>query len=244
MILLQGVRDPAADLLHLRRVMQRNVVGAPDDDRLELLAAHHGAQAGTAGDVLEVIHDARDANAVLTRGPDLADPRQPLADLGLERLLGIHDLEAPEVRRIADLDLIVLDPEIHRRGGGAGHDDRVPAGALELGAPEAPDLGFAEAAGQGRLRADGVARCPGQRRAGEDAHREHEEVVRAERIDARRQLGEEVVRDEGPATGMELERRLVHVLDRRRARGQIDPQDLPPAPVTLAHRGLIIVDTP
>ena len=96
-VLLQRVRDPATDLLHLRRIVQRDAVRALDDDRLEVLAAHDGAQAGAARDVLEVVHDPRDANAVLARGPDLADARQPLADLGLERLLGVHDLESPKV---------------------------------------------------------------------------------------------------------------------------------------------------
>ena len=95
---------------------------------------------------------------MLAGGADLADPRQPLADLGLELLLGVHDLEAPEVRRVADLDGVVLDPEVHRLGRRAGHDDGVPPGALELRAPEAADLRLAEAAGERRLRSDRMAR--------------------------------------------------------------------------------------
>jgi hypothetical protein len=65
-----------------------------------------------------------------------------------KRVLDLASDLAPEVRRVADLDGAVADPEIDRRLRHAVNDDRVPASALELGAPVAARLRLAEAAGE------------------------------------------------------------------------------------------------
>src|SRR5581483_7020948 len=149
-VLLQRVGDPAADLLDLRAVREREIRAALHDDGLELLSAHDRAEAGAPGDVLVIVHDARDAHALLARRADLADARKTFADLGLEQIFRVEDLLPPHVRRVADLDLRVLDEEVHGCGRRAGDDDAIPSAspnALESGdfAPtecrEAPDSG-------------------------------------------------------------------------------------------------------
>ncbi len=228
MVLLERVRDPAADLLHLRRIRERKVLRAPHDDRFEALGTHDRPEPGAAGNVLVIVDDPRDLHEVLAGGADLADAREPLADLGFERVFRVHDLEAPQVRRVAYLDRVVLDVQVHGRARDSRDYDPVPAAALELRAPEAADLRFTEGAGERRFRPDRVAGRARERRTGKHAHREDEDVLGTERVGALGNLAEEVVRDHRAPAGVATERRLVHLGDGRRARREVDAQD--PAP--------------
>ena len=228
MVLLERVRDPAPDLLHLRRVRERNVLRAPHDDRFQPLRTHDRSEPGAASDVLVIVDDPRDLHEVLAGGADLADAREPLPDLGFERVFRVHDLEAPQVCRVAYLDRVVLDVQVHGRARDSRDHDPVPAAALELRAPEAADLRFTEGAGERRLRPDRVAGCARERRTGEHAHREDEDVLGTERVGALGNLAEEVLRDHRAPAGVAAECRLVHLRDGRRARRQVGAQD--PAP--------------
>ena len=94
-----------------------------------------------------------------------------------QTLEGLPVVEPPEARSVPDLDRPVLDPQKDRLGGAAAHDDGVEAGELELRRPVAAGLGLGESARQGRLRPDGVAVEAGERRAGDHAAREDQDVL-------------------------------------------------------------------
>src|SRR5205807_4276890 len=125
----------------------------------------------------------------------------------------------------------------------AAHDDPVPAGALELGAPVAAGLRFAEGAGERRFRAHAVAAGAGHGGAGDDARREDQDVVGAERVGAPRHVLEQVVGDEAAATGVAAEEGVARLLDPRASIGEADVQD--PVPVSVsAHGSRSIPPTP
>src|SRR5205814_6875365 len=112
-----------------------------------------------------------------------------------------------------------------------------PAPAEQLGGAGPADPGLRQADGGGLLRADGRARRPRGRRARQDTHREDGEVLGTEGIGTGRQLREKVVRDERAAAGVPAEGALVHLLDRRRTRGEVDAEDPAPRSVPFVHHG-------
>jgi hypothetical protein len=81
-------------------------------------------------------------------GPDGSDADARIAQLGEQDVLYLARDLAPEVGGVADLDSAVVDPEVDRRGRDTVEDDRVPPGALQLGAPVPARLRLAEAAGE------------------------------------------------------------------------------------------------
>src|SRR6266508_2194737 len=87
------------------------------------------------------------------------------------------------------------DPEVDGGRGHAVDDDRVPARALELGAPVTAGLRLAEGAGERRLGADAVATRAWHRGAGDHAGREDQDVVRPEGVRTTRDVFEQVVGD-------------------------------------------------
>ena len=99
-------------------------------DGLETLGAEHGARATSAGGVLQV-EEVGVEHLVLAGLPDGsgAEVGAQLAPQDGLRLLGVL---APEVSRVAQLDLGPVDDQVHRLGGDPGDDDPVPAGVLEL----------------------------------------------------------------------------------------------------------------
>ena len=61
--------------------------------------------------------------------------------LGAHEVGGVVGVVAPDGRRVADLHLIVADPQIGRLGRLAFDDDGVVAGVLELGTEGAAGVG-------------------------------------------------------------------------------------------------------
>src|SRR5207253_8503590 len=156
----------------------------------------------SARDLVQLVGDAGEADEVFTRRPDLSDADARVTQLGEDRVLDLAGDLASEVRGVAELDGSVVDPEIDRGGGDPVKDDRVPAGALELGAPVASGLRLAEAPGERRLGADAVTPCAGDRRACEDPGCDDEDVVGPQRVRALRHVLQEVMSDEPAPAGV------------------------------------------
>src|SRR5207245_4257270 len=201
---------------------------AADRDGLESLRAHHGAHARSARDFVQLVGDAGKAHEIFAGRPDLSDADTRVAQLGENRVLDLAGDLAPEVSGVAEFDGAVVDPEIDRRRGDPVEDDRIPAGALELSAPVASGLRFAEASVERRLGADAVASGAGDRRAREDAGRDDEDVFRTKRIGALGHVLEQIVRDEPAPTSVASEEGVAGLLDPRGAVGEVDVQDLVP----------------
>ena len=231
---LPGEAPP--ELCQGRRVVgQVRVAPAPaDGDRPQVLGAHHGAHAGPPVVVAQVVHKHRVADPVLPGPPDLQDANHPVVELVADRRLDGRRVLAPEVPGVADLGRAVLHPETDGVGRPAGDHDRVEAGHLQLRSPVAAGLGLAEAAGQRRAgdRVETGRRRDG--RAGEQACREDQDVLRAERVAAGTELREEVVRGQRLAAGVSPVEALVEGVGGDRSGRQVDPQDRPVRPV--AHR--------
>ena len=88
-----------------------------------------------------------------------------------------------EVGGVADLDLVVVDPQIDQVRGLAADDHLVVAGVLELRGPEAAHHGEREQLGLGRDGRDDRAVAAGGRCAGQEARAEDEQVLFIERSD-------------------------------------------------------------
>src|SRR3712207_1772627 len=162
-------------------------------EALQFLRAHDRADAGPPGEVARVVDDAGEADEVLAAWADQRGAGHLVAHFLADLVLRRRDVQAPDIRGVADLDHVRRDPQVDRLCGLAAHDDRVVAGPLQVRAGVAAGIGAADAAGQRRLRTDAVAALTGERRAGHDAGRHDEDVLRPERIGALRDELEQVV---------------------------------------------------
>src|SRR5262249_46259745 len=238
-LLVHRGRHPFRDGGEARLVRDLHRLPAADGDGLEPLAAHHGAHAGAAGHLVEIIDDAGEPNEVLAGGTDLRRAKTVGGGLGEDRPVDVAGDAAPQVARIAKLHGAVVDPEIDRARRHAVHDDRVPPGPLELGAPVSAGLRLAEASGERRFGTHAVTAGSGHRRARDDAGSEDQHVVGAERVRALRHVLEQVMRDQSPAAGVPTEERVAGLLDPRAAVAEDYVQDLVPVAVPV-HRALLV----
>src|SRR5262249_48865884 len=201
-------------------------LAAADDDRLEIFAAHDGAEAAAAMKVLQLVHDGREAHAALAGDAALEHANALVAQLVFEAVLDLARELAPVGAGVAKLDLIVLDEDIRRRGRLALDDDAVPARGAQLRPPPAARLRLAVAAGQRRLRRRRVAVAARERQAVDHARHEDEDVVGAERIDAGRELAQQNVRGQRATAQVLAEHGLRNFFDARPAVGEVDVEQL------------------
>jgi hypothetical protein len=86
-----------------------------------------------------------------------------------------YRVSAPQVGRVPNLHLAVVDPQIDRRGGTAGDGYPIEPGEPEMGSPMAAHVGLAPDAGEGRATTPrGPGRCRGEgpgQQTGEDQKR-------------------------------------------------------------------------
>jgi hypothetical protein len=155
------------------RVVCRHTSGAPDQDGLEFLGAHHCAHPGPPGGagMAALDHHGRDPDEVL---PGLADG----GHLGLgvcflqQEIGGVIGILPPDPIGRTDLDVVVIDPEVDRGRCGATDHQAVMAGAAELGPPGAAHSGLTPDSGErgpGDEGGAGAARDGGSREeAGDD----------------------------------------------------------------------------
>jgi hypothetical protein len=83
--------------------------GAADGHRLEVLRAHHGANAGAPGGTVQVVHHAGVEHLVLAGAADRGDADLRVLVRRLDGLLGVPGGLAPEMGSVAQLGLVVLD---------------------------------------------------------------------------------------------------------------------------------------
>ena len=128
-----------------------NALGAANRHRLEIFRAHHRTDAGAASRTMQIIDDAGVKHTVLTGAANRANPGQRILMQTLDGFLGFPAALAPQVRRIAQLGLVVFQREINRFRGFALENNHVPAGVLQLGAKETAGIGAGDGIGQRAL---------------------------------------------------------------------------------------------
>ena len=155
--------------------------GAVDDDRLELLGPHDGAEAAARGGAHVVVgrgdEDGGGLAAHLAGGAG-ADERDLVAVLLPETIDGVERAQALELRRRDELAAVGGDDE-HRELVGLPGD--LDAAQPELGQRprgRAAGVGLFDAAGERALAADGQPAAVGDDRAGEDTGGDNERRCR------------------------------------------------------------------
>ena len=157
---------------------------AAGDHGDEVLAAHHRAHAGTAGEVVHAVARAGEAHEAPAGGAVLQDLGAPVAELGPDGLLELGREQRLEVGGVAQLDLVVVHPEVAGLLGGALDHERVEARVLELRAEVAAALRVADAARDRRLGGEVEAGEPADRRPGEHARGHDQHVLGAQGVGA------------------------------------------------------------
>ncbi len=181
------------DRLHERgRIGYRNAAGPANGDRLEVLRPHHGTHAAAARRTVLVVHDASEAHQLLAGRPDARDAQSRNPELAPQPVLGLTDGPAPEPRRIPQLDAVVADRQVGRRGRAPFEDHHVVAREPELGAPVTARVRRGDRVGQRALGHDHVAGAAGHRGSRERPGGEDQLVRRRQRIDVRIELLEEI----------------------------------------------------
>ena len=181
------------------RVGQCDPAGPADGNGLEILRPHHRAQPRAPRRPVGIVHDAGVAHPVLPGQADADDPGLAVAQLPLDRLLG---LERPPPRQMGgrpNLHPVIDDGEVDLFRGLALHDDAVVAGVLELVGHEAAGVGLTEAAGRGGFRDDHEATRAGCECARQRTHREHQPILRPEGVAPPGDLVEQDPRPQTPA---------------------------------------------
>src|SRR5262249_28103768 len=107
--------DPFGDRLESRLVGDLHRYSSANRDGPEPLASHHGPHARAARDLVQVVGDAGIANEILSGRSDLRDADARIAQLGEDQVLRLAGDLSPQMCGIAELDLAVVDPEVHRR---------------------------------------------------------------------------------------------------------------------------------
>ena len=91
--------------------------GAAQGHRLEVLRAHHRADAGAARPPGAVIDDAAEEHLVFTGGPMEETRTSGSCKMVLDGLLGVPAATAPQMGGVAQLGLVVFEVEIDRLWG-------------------------------------------------------------------------------------------------------------------------------
>ena len=218
-------RPLLAQVLGEPEIGERHLLAAPDDDGLELLGAHHGAESGARRGATLVGDDAREEGHGLAGGSDAGD-RGVLAVSRPEVVLRVQAILAPERRGVVERHLAVVDEHVGRRPADAAEEDRVVAGEAQVRPPGAAAIGVAPAAGERRLADHGEAAAADRRRPGERPGDEAEQVVRAERVDAGRHALVEDPRAEAVAPDEVPGHLRVQGFHAARPRLEVDEQEL------------------
>ena len=117
------VDRPLAVAAHLARlggelvsIGQGEVHGAPHRDGLQLFGAEHRAVAPAAGSASVVVDEASHVRHGFACRADTGYASSALTHFLLNQLLGLEAVPAPQVLRVANLNVAVADPKVHRLG--------------------------------------------------------------------------------------------------------------------------------
>ena len=175
----------------------------------------------TAGGAVLVVHDGGQQNLLLTGGADVQDGAVG-AVLCLQLVVHLFAQNAQILSGVQDLDLVVHDVQIAPVGGLAFDDQRIPAGELQLGAPDTAGVGAGDHAGQRGLGHDHVAAGGRGIGAGHGAGDVDELVFRGQGIDRGYTLIIEDLGAETAAADEFLRHFQIQRLDLDLAGGQVD----------------------
>jgi len=103
---------------------------AVQDEGLELLGPHHGAQSRTGRDAAAIVGDARDEGTLLPGGTDGGDAGARSVPRGQGRFR-IGRVPAPEIGGVAQLRAAVPDEEIDRLCGDPAEEDGIVTASLD-----------------------------------------------------------------------------------------------------------------
>ena len=234
----------AAAFMNAARILDvAHALRAAHGDRLQVLRAHHRADAGAAGGAMQVVDDGGEQHPRLAGAPDAGNADQRILVLLLEDRLGVPGALAPDLVGGEQLRLVVLDVQVDRLRRLALEDDHVPAGEAQLGAEIAARVRAGDRAGERALGDDRVARAGGGHRAGQRAGGEDQLVRGRQRIDLRIDLLAEVLGGETALAQVFLRPFHVQRFRRAGALGEVHPQNLalpghdgPPSGVRLRCR--------
>src|SRR5262249_47317403 len=135
--LLQFLAQVPDRFHELRRLRDGDAARAADGDGLEVLRAHDGADAGAAGGAVLVVHDAGELDQFLAGRPDAGDAGVRDAEFLADAVLGLRDDLAPEVAGVADLNDVVVDPQVDRFRRLAFQQQKIVTGEAQLRSPVA-----------------------------------------------------------------------------------------------------------
>ncbi len=171
----------AAEIHELGRPGDVDVLRPAHGDRLEPLVSHHRADAEAAG-ARPALLDRGEEDPVLAGEPDGGHLRVRLLQLLPDALRGLDGALAVQVGGVADLDLVVVDPQIDQLGRLAANDHLVVAGVFQLRRPEPAHHRVRHQLRLRRIGRDDGAVAAGSRRAAEQAGAEDQQIVFGERF--------------------------------------------------------------
>ena len=215
------------DRLHERdRIRHADTAGPAHGDRLEVLRAHHGADAAAARGAVLVVHDAGEAHQLLAARTDARHPQARNPQLPPQPVLGVADRTAPVVLRIAQFDVVVVDVEEDRLGRPPFDDHHVVAREPQLGAPVAARIRRRDGVGQRAFGHHHVAGAAGHRRAGQRPGGKDQLVRGRQRVHLRVELFIEIAGGQTAPAEIVAQPIGPYVLDRDPAVGQVHSQQL------------------
>jgi hypothetical protein len=126
----EGLSPALAGRQQRLAVVDRGPLRAARHDRLQLLGAHHRADA-VRREVVVVVHQHRGMDQVLARWADARHSCILVADLAPQLVLRVPRAEPPHALRVAQLRHPVVDVEVDRPVADAGRDHAVVARRFE-----------------------------------------------------------------------------------------------------------------
>ncbi len=230
---LDHVTDQGLEIVRSRDL---DLLVAVPDDALQVLAAEDRSRTAAAQLVPVVVVHAGEPHELLAGGADDARLR-PLVRRALEDLVfGLEGVKPPEVRRAVELDAGLADLEVHGRVRLSLDDHDLEPGLGELRCDVAAGVALAVPVGQRRDVVEAVAVAAEHGRASHRPGHEDELRLGAQRVHLRPDLVAQVVRADPFWADQFLDQLGGYRLLCRRARGEIDAQEVAHTPL-LSCRG-------
>ena len=218
-----------------RRIRDAHLAAAAQCDRLEPLRAEHGA--GTAAPRLAaVVLDGCVAHAALARDADRAHAQRTVTVRVAQRFGRLARGEPRERRRVLEAHRIAVDRERRPRVRRAGDDDRREPAAPQHRGEMARRQPFVEQAGQRRDRRERVLVRGGHRRRRERTGREHDRIVGTERVERAAHAFLDQPHRERDAAERVGEHVVAQRRSPRRARAEVDLEQVARAGVRVIRR--------
>ena len=133
-VLLQNTAPARAGIGQLRFVAVAWPQRAGDDDGFEFFRAKHGS-AAVRGEMVVIVGEHRSPVHVFAGRADAEHSCVAIVDDLPQSVFGVARADAPDLRGVTQFRLAVFDVEINRFRRGAGENDSVVTGGLQIGSP-------------------------------------------------------------------------------------------------------------